>query len=56
MKVSRWMAVFKACYAEFGARAEAAYEEKRKTTDAHPALVRLADFVAGRPVQEETQE
>jgi hypothetical protein len=33
MKVSRWMAVFKACYAEFGARAEAAYEEKRKTTD-----------------------
>lgn len=48
MKVSRWMAVFRAHWEEFGAVADAAYEEKRKSTNAHPALVRLADLVAGR--------
>ncbi len=54
MKVSRWMAVFTAYWAEFGTRAEAAYEEKRETTDAHPALVRLADLVAGRTAEAPT--
>jgi hypothetical protein len=53
MKVSRWMTVFYVHWKEFGAKADAAYEEKRKTTNAHPALVRLADFVAGRTVHEE---
>lgn len=48
MKVSRWMAVFRAYWAEFGERSGAAYENKRKGTDAHPAMVRLADLVAGR--------
>lgn len=51
MKVSRWMTVFYVHWREFGARAEAAYEEKRNVTTAHPALVRLADLVAGRPAQ-----
>lgn len=55
MKVSRWMSVFKAYWAEFDARADAAYEEKRKATNAHPALVRLADFVAGREGEETSQ-
>lgn len=50
MKVSRWMWVFQAHWQEFGARAEHAYEEKRRTTTSHPALVRLADFVAGGKV------
>lgn len=53
MKASRWMAVFQAYWTEFGDRADEAYEEKRKTTTAHPALVRLADFVAGRSDQRE---
>lgn len=53
MKTSRWMAVFQAYWTEFGDRADEAYEEKRKTTTAHPALVRLADFVAGRSAQRE---
>ncbi|MBA1141741.1 hypothetical protein [Mesorhizobium neociceri] len=52
MKVSRWMSVFMVYWAEFGAKAETAYEEKRKATNAHPALVRLADFVAGREGEE----
>lgn len=51
MKVSRWMSVFKAYWAEFGAHQAAAYEEKRNGTSAHPALVGLADFVAGRSAQ-----
>lgn len=57
MKVSRWMAVFRAHWEEFDAKAEAAYEEKRNATTAHPALVRLADFVAGRtdPKTEEAE-
>lgn len=53
MKVSRWMSVFRAHWEEFGVKADLAYEEKRKSTDAHPALVRLADLVAGREVQTE---
>lgn len=53
MKTSRWMAVFQAYWQEFGQKADAAYEEKRKTTTAHPALIRLADFVAGRASQQE---
>lgn len=58
MKVSRWMTVFRAHWEEFGARSSDAYEEKRKSTHAHPALVRLADLVAGRthhPEKEEAQ-
>lgn len=55
MKVSRWMAVFKAYYAEFGAAAEKAFEDKRNETTAHPALVRLADLVAGREASEKTE-
>src|SRR5690606_14152569 len=47
-KVSRWMTVFRAYWEEFGERADGAYEQKRATTTAHPAIVRLADFVAGR--------
>lgn len=53
MKVSRWMTVFYVHWKEFEARADEAYEEKRKTTNAHPALVRLADFVAGREAEKE---
>jgi hypothetical protein len=53
MRVSRWMAVFRAHWEEFGAAATAAYEEKRESTNAHPALVRLADLVAGRKDHEE---
>ncbi|TGU71775.1 hypothetical protein EN829_065420 [Mesorhizobium sp. M00.F.Ca.ET.186.01.1.1] len=56
MKVSRWMSVFKAYWAEFDAKADAAYEEKRKATNAHPALVRLADIVAGRQNRAEGPE
>lgn len=52
MKVSRWMAVFAAYWREFGDKADQAYEQKRETTHAHPALVRLADFVAGRASDE----
>lgn len=48
MLVSRWMTIFAVFWAEFGERADAAYEEKRKATNAHPVLLRLADFVAGR--------
>ncbi|GHC79536.1 hypothetical protein [Limoniibacter endophyticus] len=49
MKVSRWMAVFRAHLQEFGNRAEANYEEKRNDTQAHPVLAGLADFIAGKP-------
>jgi hypothetical protein len=56
MKVSRWMSVFKAYWAEFGVKAETAYEEKRKATNAHPALVRLADFVAGREIWDDASQ
>ena len=55
MKVSRWMSVFRAHWEEFGAKAEAAYEEKRNGTTAHPALVGLADFVAGRGAERPRQ-
>lgn len=55
MKVSRWMSVFKAYWAEFGAQQAASYEEKRNGTSAHPALVGLADFIAGRPAQRDEQ-
>jgi hypothetical protein len=51
MKVSRWMTVFRAHWQEFEANAETHYEEKRNVTQAHPALVRLADIVAGRSAQ-----
>lgn len=51
MKVSRWMAVFRAHWQEFGQRAEATYEDKRNDTTAHPVLAGLADFVAGRSAQ-----
>lgn len=51
MKVSRWMTVFMVHWAEFSAKADAAYESKRETTNAHPALVRLADLVAGRKAE-----
>ena len=52
MMVSRWMSLFQAHYAAFAARADQAYEDKRNATTAHPALVRLADFVAGRATDE----
>ena len=48
--VSRWMALFRAHCAAFATHAEETYERKRETTQAHPTLVRLADFVAGRSV------
>lgn len=48
MKVSRWMSVFAAYWAEFEAKSERTYEEKRNDTTAHPAMVRLADLIAGR--------
>lgn len=47
MKVSRWMSVFRAHWEEFGSKMDTAYERKREETTAHPALVRLADLVAG---------
>lgn len=55
MKVSRWMSVFATYWAEFGEKTNAAYEEKREKTHAHPAIVRLADFVSGRTPHEETR-
>ena len=53
-KTSRWMAVFKAYHAEFCARHSAeSYEDKRNAAagQIHPALLRLADLVAGRTDQ-----
>lgn len=55
MKVSRWMTVFYVHWREFGERVGAAYEEKRNGTTAHPALVRLADFVAGGSAERSRQ-
>lgn len=52
MLVSRWMTLFRAHWEEFGAMADAAYEEERKNHDANSALVGLADFVAGRKAEE----
>lgn len=48
MLTSRWMTVFYVHWQEIEGKAESAYEHKRKETTAHPAFVRLADFVAGR--------
>lgn len=48
MKVSRWMAVFAAYWSVFEASGIKAYEEERKDHEGNSALVRLADFVAGR--------
>lgn len=53
-KTSRWMAVFRAYHAEFCERHSAeSYEEKRHAAagQIHPALLRLADLVAGRTDQ-----
>jgi hypothetical protein len=55
MKVSRWMTVFYVYWREIGERGHHAYEEKRNGTSAHPLLVGLADFVAGRGVQRHDQ-
>lgn len=50
-KLSRWMKLFWVHWEEIGSKAEAAYEEKRNEADGtHPALLRLADIVAGRVV------
>lgn len=44
MMVSRWMALFLAHFAEFSDK----YEEMRNEADGcHPAILRLADLVAG---------
>lgn len=56
-KVSRWMSLFQAHCRMLAteANAKAAYEEKRHEAGmvaVHPALVRLADFVAGRGLEE----
>jgi hypothetical protein len=50
MLTHRWLPLFRAWCAAGLARAEEAYEEKRKDADVagHQALVRLADIVAGR--------
>lgn len=49
MKVSRWMALFAAHWAEIGSKAEQDYEARRAVmAESHPVLVRVADFVAGR--------
>lgn len=48
MRVSRWMSLFKAYWNAFGAHAEAEFVGKRNDTTAHPVLVGLADFIAGR--------
>ncbi len=56
--VSRWMSLFRAHCEVFGSRASQAYEDKRDEVDMdrHPVLVRLADFVAGRPAEKEGEE
>lgn len=53
MLVSRWMALFRAHYTVFSARANEAYETERNHHDANSALVRLADFVAGKTAEKE---
>lgn len=60
MKASRWLRLFHAyCAAGLG-KLEAAYDDAREeVAQTDPALVRLADFVAGRahsPVDEEETE
>ncbi len=56
MKVSRWMNLFQG-YQKWKARgARAHYEQKREAVadHGHPALLRLADFVAGRVAGDES--
>lgn len=50
MLTHRWLPLFQAWCAAGLAKADEAYEGKRKEADlaGHPALVRLADLVAGR--------
>ena len=53
MLAHRWLPLFRA-WCEAGlARADAAYEEERARHDDTSALVRLADFVAGKKTHEE---
>lgn len=59
-KVSRWMTLFFTHYETFAGQAKAAYEEKRnEAVGCHPALLCLADLVAGhmasRPSQDEAE-
>lgn len=51
MKASRWIALFHAFYAAGLAKAESKYEEERKRHEPNSALVRLADFVAGKEAE-----
>lgn len=55
MKISRWLPLFLVWWEEVGSRIEGAYESKRQEAEGHevhPALLRLADTVAGRVVDE----
>jgi len=48
MKASRWIALFQAYYAAGLVKASAKYDEERARHEPNSALVRLADFVAGK--------
>lgn len=51
MKASRWISLFHAYYQAGLAKADDTYEEERARHEPSSALVRLADFVAGKKAQ-----